>query len=224
VFGPVLGGALNGFFSFAKGIWDGLKQILDGVIDFIRGVFTGDWERAWRGVVGIFSGLFSGLVTIALVPINGLIGMINDFIDCLNLAISGANALLGLNIGQIGHIPELNAGMITGSGNTPAGSGEFSGGSGGGGRPGAAAIPFMASGGELFSGSAIVGEAGAELLTVANGRAIVQPLSSNTSNATYMGGVNITVYGAPGQDERALVDILMDEIQARVERTEVALT
>ena len=42
-------------------------------------------------------------------------------------------------------------------------------------------IPMMASGGTLYSGSAIVGEAGPELLTVTGGKAVVQPLSANTS-------------------------------------------
>lgn len=38
-------------------------------------------------------------------------------------------------------------------------------------------VPAFANGGSLTSGSAVVGEAGAELLTVSNGRATVQPLS-----------------------------------------------
>lgn len=40
-------------------------------------------------------------------------------------------------------------------------------------------IPLMANGGVLSQGSAIVGEAGPELLTMAGGRAVVQPLTNN---------------------------------------------
>lgn len=40
-------------------------------------------------------------------------------------------------------------------------------------------IPMMANGGVLSSGSAIVGEAGPELLTMQGGRAVVQPLTNN---------------------------------------------
>ena len=40
-------------------------------------------------------------------------------------------------------------------------------------------IPMMATGGVLSSGSAIVGEAGPELLTMQGGRAVVQPLTNN---------------------------------------------
>ena len=38
---------------------------------------------------------------------------------------------------------------------------------------------MLAEGGVLTSGTAIVGEAGAELVSVSNGRAMVQPLSGN---------------------------------------------
>ena len=78
VFGPVLGGILNGFFAVFKEIWDAVYQIFDGVIDFIRGVFTGDWERAWDGVVKIFKGIFDGLETILKAPINSVIALINN--------------------------------------------------------------------------------------------------------------------------------------------------
>lgn len=45
-------------------------------------------------------------------------------------------------------------------------------------------IPMMADGGELWRGSAVVGDAGPELLTMENGHAIVQPLTNNTYNNT----------------------------------------
>lgn len=50
-------------------------------------------------------------------------------------------------------------------------------------RASESSIPMMASGGTLSKGSAIVGEAGAELLTVNNGKAVVTPLTNN--NTTY---------------------------------------
>jgi len=37
-----------------KGFWDALS----GIIDFIVGIFTGDWEKAWNGVKEIFSGIW----------------------------------------------------------------------------------------------------------------------------------------------------------------------
>lgn len=44
-------------------------------------------------------------------------------------------------------------------------------------------LPYLASGGILSSGSAVVGEAGPELLTMAGGRAVVQPLTATLDSA-----------------------------------------
>lgn len=189
VFGPVLGGILNDFFANLKGIWDAICQIFNGAIDFIRGVFTGNWERAWLGVREIFGGIFDGLVALAKGPINAVIGFINSAIGAINTLIGGLNRIPGVNLGQIG------------------------------------TIPFLANGGILSRGSAVVGDAGPELLTVTGGRAVVQPLTNNTTtnNATNMGGVTFNVYGAPGQDVHELANILMDEFQHVYAQKEAAL-
>lgn len=50
---------------------------------------------------------------------------------------------------------------------------------------GGAKLPMMAEGGILTRGSAIVGEAGPELLTQAGGRSIVQPLTNNYNTTNY---------------------------------------
>jgi len=47
--------------------------------------------------------------------------------------------------------------------------------------PSIAQVPLLAGGGALSSGSAIVGEAGPELLTMNNGTAQVQPLTTTTN-------------------------------------------
>lgn len=68
VFGPTLGGALNGFLDTVEGIWGSLKSVLDGIIDLIRGVFTLDFERAWEGVKEIASGVATGIFNIFKAP------------------------------------------------------------------------------------------------------------------------------------------------------------
>lgn len=117
IFGPVLGGILNGFFDIVKTVWDSIKGILDGVIDFIRGVFTGDWTRAWNGVKGIFSSIMSGLSSVFKTPLNAIISMINNIIDGINWLIDQANSLAGIfgvKIGKVGYIPMLaNGGVVT---------------------------------------------------------------------------------------------------------------
>jgi phage-related protein len=47
------------------GILQGLRLTLGGVIDFVRGVFTGDWDMAWQGVQQIFRGTFKIIESLA---------------------------------------------------------------------------------------------------------------------------------------------------------------
>lgn len=57
----------------------GIIQILNGVLDFIIGVFTGDWERAWDGVGSIFDG-FRKMIEGIWDAIGGVLKGIWDFI------------------------------------------------------------------------------------------------------------------------------------------------
>lgn len=169
--------AVGAFFKSISDFIGNIKTVLNGIIDFIRGVFTGDWKRAWNGVVEILTGLFGGIKTLLKTPINAVIGMINSIIG-------GFNKLRSI-----------------------AGKSEVS------------KIPLLASGGVVTKGSAIVGDAGPELLTMMGGKAIVQPLtSSTTTNTTNMGGITLYIYGAAGQNVRELADIIMDEMQAATDR------
>lgn len=65
-----------------------IADILGGVIDFIVGVFTGDWERAWEGVKGIFSGIWelikgivSGAWEVIKTTISGAIDIVGSVIS-----------------------------------------------------------------------------------------------------------------------------------------------
>lgn len=60
------------------------QQILSGLIQFITGVFTGNWGAAWEGVKNVFQGAWDGLTAIATGVINGIIGIINSAISALN--------------------------------------------------------------------------------------------------------------------------------------------
>ena len=75
---------LEGLKEYISGVWEGIKLIFSGIIDFVVGVFTGDWERAWEGVKKVFKGIFDTFETIVKTPINAIIGMINKVIDGMN--------------------------------------------------------------------------------------------------------------------------------------------
>lgn len=82
-------------------IIEGLAQILGGLIDFLVGVFTGDWKRAWKGIQDIFSGIWNTLVSIVEGVVNAVIGMINGMISGVN-SVTGA---IGIPpIGLLGYV------------------------------------------------------------------------------------------------------------------------
>ena len=69
---------------------EGLVRVLRGVTNFITGVFTGDWKKAWKGIKQIFEGIWNGLVGAFGTPINTLLSGIEIFINAI---IKGWNAL-----------------------------------------------------------------------------------------------------------------------------------
>ncbi len=54
----------------AVDILNGMITCLKGVVQFIAGIFTGDWKKAWDGIKTYFSGLWNNLVTIVSGPID----------------------------------------------------------------------------------------------------------------------------------------------------------
>lgn len=57
VFGVILKGAIQG----AKDAILGIIKVLSGLMDFITGVFTGDWALAWDGIKKIFLGIVQAI-------------------------------------------------------------------------------------------------------------------------------------------------------------------
>lgn len=108
----VFGNILNGFFATVKGVWDSIKSVFSGIVDFVAGIFTGGWERAWQGVVDIFTGIW-GLVTAPFrYTLNGIISLINMALDGINKisvdipewAPVGAGKHFGFNIPKIPYL------------------------------------------------------------------------------------------------------------------------
>lgn len=97
VFADTIGGTLNALIEF-----------INGVIDFIVGVFTGDWERAWEGICNIFQGIwdgmnasFKGIINVLITALNGIIHGLNTFkVPDWVPGIGG----LGLNIPEIPYL------------------------------------------------------------------------------------------------------------------------
>lgn len=59
-------GVLEGAWIAISGIVEGIIKIIMGIIDFIVGIFTADWDRALRGLVSIFVGIWDIIKGIVL--------------------------------------------------------------------------------------------------------------------------------------------------------------
>lgn len=85
VFNDFIAPAVEGAFKTIGDLWENsLKPILTGITDFLTGVFSGDFSKAFQGIVDIVDGIFSGIVTVVKNPINSVINIINGFIRGLN--------------------------------------------------------------------------------------------------------------------------------------------
>lgn len=80
----IFGSILNGFLANVRNTFNSVKQVFDGIINFVAGVFTGNWSRAWQGVKDIFGGIMSGLGAVIKSPLNAVISLINGAINGLN--------------------------------------------------------------------------------------------------------------------------------------------
>ena len=74
-FGPVVEGIINGI-SIAI---DAVK----GIIEFLTGVFTGDWERAWDGIKQYFGSIWETMKNTLKTIVNFMIGIINGFLKII---------------------------------------------------------------------------------------------------------------------------------------------
>lgn len=118
----LMDGLLGGIKKNFQPLLDAFKQIMRGITNFISGVFSGDWKKAWDGVKDIFAGIWNGIVSL-------LEGAINAIIDGLNWLISQMNKIsfdvpnwvpliggksMGINIPSISRveIPRLAQGAV----------------------------------------------------------------------------------------------------------------
>lgn len=91
-----------------------IKTIFKGIIKFISGVFTNDWEKTWDGVKTIVKGIFDSMVTIVKTPINLIISMINRMIqgvaDKINIVAAFLNSF-GVDIPD--WVPGIGGGHLS---------------------------------------------------------------------------------------------------------------
>lgn len=115
-----INGHIETLKNMLSGMIDGIEQIFQGLLDFFTGVFTSDWDLAWQGVLGIFKGVWNGIISILEGAINLIIGginaLINGFNGLLSIGDAAAEALFGTTVRiptiPKASIPRLAAGSV----------------------------------------------------------------------------------------------------------------
>ncbi len=68
------------FLGAFEDVVNGIIDICEGINEFLAGVFSGDWSRAWEGVKKVFGGVWSAFVGLVKSPLNTVIGILNSFL------------------------------------------------------------------------------------------------------------------------------------------------
>jgi hypothetical protein len=97
-------GPLYDIFNFIGDAIDNCMKILDGLITFIDGVFSGDWEEAWNGICEFFEGIWNNIWATIKYIINMIIGGINDLWTGIYDAVKGIVDGVGGIAGAIGDV------------------------------------------------------------------------------------------------------------------------
>jgi phage-related protein len=80
----VLEGLIETIGKVATAIYNAVSGVIDvirGIVEFIVGVFTGDWEKAWKGITDIFEGIgkmLGGIVDGIIAIFEGVIKFLAD--------------------------------------------------------------------------------------------------------------------------------------------------
>lgn len=122
---PVISDSLKNasdiFFAFGETAAEVVKNVLGalkGLIEFITGVLTGDWKRAWEGLKDIFKNVFNGIVSIAEGCVNAVIRGLNKLsFDVPDWSPIAAGEHFGFDIAPVS-LPRLAQGGFV-KANTP---------------------------------------------------------------------------------------------------------
>ena len=102
VFNTVLRNIQSIFETVFRVIGDvvgGILKSFGGLIDFITGIFSGNWEKAWNGIKDFFGGIWDGIWGI-------IKGFVNLIIDGINLLLTGIYTVVAAIVNAIGGIAD----------------------------------------------------------------------------------------------------------------------
>lgn len=161
--------------ELTKNTTESFKQVAENVIPVIEQILQSipGWGRFALAITAVVA---------VIAPVASLISSVSAALAAFNIAsapavaaviaLAAAIALLAANWEKLTRIKERSDKIMSRYDVSANGDLPFP-------------MPGLASGGVLSKGSAYVGEAGPELLTVSNGNAVVQPLTNNYTTNNY---------------------------------------
>nr|DAV13589.1 MAG TPA: tail tape measure [Caudoviricetes sp.] len=164
----LLGVAFIANIDKAAAAWTDFTDTISAEWESVKETLAQAADDIGAGIQSGIDAVVSGVKNLLNAGISLVEGFVNSVIALINSVINAINSLVGAVTNALG---------ISYSGIRTMGSVRF---------------PKLAKGGEVLSGTALVGEAGPELLTVAGGRTVVTPLTSGAA-----GGA--AAYAAPQQ-------------------------
>lgn len=95
VFADILA-QIQATFNRIVNIWDEvLKPLLNGIIDFVSGVFSGNWSKAWDGIKQIVGAIFGALKDVLWGPIQWFSDRLQSFSDIITGPFKKAAGAIG---------------------------------------------------------------------------------------------------------------------------------
>lgn len=111
VVGPVLEAFVSRFLDSFRQVADAFNGFLEasrGVIQFLTGVFSGDWQKAWEGIQNIFKGIWDAMPGYIKGPISSIISLINKMIGGIESGVNSViNAVKNLKIEIPDWVPKI---------------------------------------------------------------------------------------------------------------------
>lgn len=85
-------------------LFKNMMRMLGGLLDFITGVFTGNWDKAWKGIKDMFGGWWDGIYDTFKTVINLVIDGLNILWRTIYRVFSGIANGIGKAVGWIGSL------------------------------------------------------------------------------------------------------------------------
>ena len=84
-------------FGSIKKAWESvLKPVFNGICDFLTGVFTGNWKKAFEGIWGILKGIINAIIGGFELMVNNAISAINKVLGVVSTVASAIGSIFGI--------------------------------------------------------------------------------------------------------------------------------